>query len=176
VSKTDSNSSRVSMATSSKRSRRVSTDSEDSEDLSWLLSATESSQSDEGIARTVYYPTKLHAFAGDSSTSTDDSQDGSDASQETSQDTGRPNEHSEPLFAGSRVSALEAYILIFQYALRHHLTAKAFSELLLLLQVLLPAVNLLPKSLYLLKNFFMKAFPNICVNEQSLLSILSHTP
>ena len=55
--------------------------------------------------------------------------------------------------------------MIFQYALRHHLTAKAFSELLLLLQVLLPAPNLLPKSLYLLKNFFLKAFPNICVNE-----------
>lgn len=86
-----------------------------------------------------------------------------------------PHEHSEPLFAGSRVSALEANIMIFQYALRHHLTSKAFSELLLILQVLLPAVNLLPKSLYLLKNFFLKAFPKICVTEHYYCQVC-HTP
>ena len=87
----------------------------------------------------------------------------------------RTHEHSEPLFAGSRVSTLEAYIMIFQYALRHHLTAKAFSELLLLLQVLLPAVNLLPKSLYLLKNFFLKTFPNISIIEHYYCQAC-HTP
>lgn len=76
------------------------------------------------------------------------------------------NEHSQPLFAGSRVSTLEAHFMIFQYALRHHLTAKALAELLSLLQVLAPAANLMPKSVYLLKSFFLQAFPNISVVEQ----------
>ena len=55
--------------------------------------------------------------------------------------------------------------MIFQYALRHHLTTKALSELLMLLQVLVPADNLLPKSVYLLKSFFLQSFSNISVIE-----------
>jgi hypothetical protein len=140
---------------SCKRPRGDSEDSEPTADLSWLWSDYESDG------------------AGDSST--DDSEVGI-ADQEASQE--RPEStrgHSQPLFAGSRVSSLEAYIMIFQYALRHHLTAKASSELLLLLQVLLPAVNLLPKSLYLLKKFFLKAFPNICVTEHYYCQVC-HTP
>ena len=94
----------------------------------------------------------VHVYTADSQSSTDESEDGT-ADQEASQERAEsPHEHSESLFAESQVSVLEAYIMVFQYALRHHLTAKAFSELLLLLQVLLPADNLLPKSLYLLKN------------------------
>ena len=86
---------------------------------------------------------------------------------ETSQKSKRPkiDEHTDPLFEGSQVSAMEAHIMVFQYALRHHLTGKALSELLLLLQVLLPTENLLPKSLYRLKKYFLDAFPNICVIE-----------
>ena len=107
--------------------------------------------------------------------SADEGEDGT-ADQDGSQERhDSSNEHSEPLFAGSRVSTLETYTMIFQFALRHHLTAKAFSELLSLLQVLLPPVNLLPKSLYLLKNFFLKAFPNICIIEHYYCQVC-HTP
>ena len=85
---------------------------------------------------------------------------------ETERTPKRPkiDEHSEPLFKGSQVSAMEAHIM-FQYALKHHLSAKAFSELLLLLQVLLPTRNSFPKSLNRLKKFFLHGFPNICVTE-----------
>lgn len=75
-------------------------------------------------------------------------------------------EHSEPLFEGSSVSTLQAYVMLFQYALRHHLSSKVLSELLLLLKVLLPAGNTMPRSMYLLKSFFVKAFSNIEINEQ----------
>ena len=85
---------------------------------------------------------------GDSST--DDSEVGiadQEASQERPEST---HEYSQPLFAGLRVSSLEAYIMIFQYALKHHLITKAFSGLLLLLQVLLPVakVTLPPENVF----------------------------
>lgn len=71
-------------------------------------------------------------------------------------------QESEPLFEGSAISVMQAHILIFQFALKHHLTAKAFSELLLLLKVLAPS-HLLPQSLYLLKSFFLKVIPDVTV-------------
>jgi hypothetical protein len=156
---------------SCKRPRGDSEDSEPTADLSWLWSDYEQ-------VRLVALPRgalRMRYFSCTGDSSTDDSEVGI-ADQEASQE--RPEStrgHSQPLFAGSRVSSLEAYIMIFQYALRHHLTAKASSELLLLLQVLLPAVNLLPKSLYLLKKFFLKAFPNICVTEHYYCQVC-HTP
>ena len=72
----------------------------------------------------------------------------------------------EPLFNNSSVSMLQAFFMIFQYALMHHLSAKGFSELLLLLKIPLPEANLLPKSIYMFKSFFVKAFPHVEVNEQ----------
>ena len=42
------------------------------------------------------------------------------------------------LFVGSKISTLQSYLLIFQYAVRHGLTTKAFTELLQLLSVHLP--------------------------------------
>ena len=67
-------------------------------------------------------------------------------------------ELSEPLFENSSVSMLQAYFMIFQFALKHHLSSKAFSDLLLLFKTLLPAANSLPKSIYLFKSFFVKTF------------------
>ena len=61
--------------------------------------------------------------------------------------TAYQQEHSEPLFEGSGVSMLQACVMAFQYALKHHLSSKAFSELLLLLKVLLPAGNAMPRSM-----------------------------
>ena len=49
--------------------------------------------------------------------------------------TAYQQKHSEPLFEGSGVSMLQAYVMVFHYALKHHLSSKAFSELLLLLKV-----------------------------------------
>ena len=74
--------------------------------------------------------------------------------------------HTEPLFEGSTVTKLQACFLVFQYALRHHLSSKAFSELLLLLKILLPGSNSMPKSIYLLQSFFINNFPNVKVNDQ----------
>lgn len=164
---------------SCKRFRADVEESEATADLSWLWSDAESSKSDEAGSLSLHdaksrYECLSCIFwsTNDDSSSTDSSKDGTAAPQERAQS---PHEHSEPLFEGSRVSALEAYTMIFQYALRHHLTSKAFSELLLLLQALLPAANLLPKSLYLLKNVFLKAFPNICINEHYYCQAC-HTP
>ena len=77
----------------------------------------------------------------------------------------KEDELSEPLFENSSVSMLQAYFMIFQFALKHHLSSKAFSELLLLLKTLLPGANSLPKSIYLFKSFFLKAFPHVEVCE-----------
>ena len=65
----------------------------------------------------------------------------------------------EALYAGSPISTLQSYLLIFQYAVRHSLTAKAFTELLQLLSVHLPRGARLPKTVHSLKRFFVDAFP-----------------
>ncbi len=52
----------------------------------------------------------------------------------------------------------ESYLLIFKYAIRHGLTTKAFTELLQLLSVHVPQGASLPKSVYLLKCFFVRSF------------------
>ena len=77
---------------------------------------------------------------------------------------------SEPLFPGSQVGLIEAFLMIFQFVLKHHLSSKAFAELLLLLRVLLPQNSLLPKSVYLLKRFFLEMFPDVKVNEHNYCS------
>lgn len=68
-------------------------------------------------------------------------------------------------FENSSVTMLQAYFMVFQFALKHHLSSKAFSELLLLLKILLPADNSLPKSIYLFRSFLVKSFPHVEVCE-----------
>ncbi len=66
---------------------------------------------------------------------------------------------STPIFPSAVLTMFESYLLIFQYAIRHGLTTKAFTELLQLLSVHVPQGAALPKSVYLLKRLFVKAFP-----------------
>ena len=47
----------------------------------------------------------------------------------------------------------ESHLLCFQFAIRHSLTAKVFSELLQLLLVHLPSSSMAPKSIHRLKSF-----------------------
>ena len=67
--------------------------------------------------------------------------------------------HQTALYAGSTISTLQSNLLIFQYAIRHGLTAKAFTELLQLLSVHLPQKASTPKTVYSFKRFFVDAFP-----------------
>ena len=66
----------------------------------------------------------------DSWTDTDIS---ADKERETTTNTGSP-----PVYEGASISKLHATLLIFQFALRHGLSRKTFTELLQLLSVLLP--------------------------------------
>lgn len=63
------------------------------------------------------------------------------------------------LYDGSPISTLQSHLLIFQYAIRHGLTTKSFTELLQLLSVHLPQKASIPKSVHSLKRFFVDAFP-----------------
>ena len=88
--------------------------------------------------------------------------------QDTDQDQCDKTQHcdmSDSLYEGSRTSVMQAYLMIFQFVLKHHLTGKTFTELLLLLKILLPHDCRLPKSVYGLKCFFIKVFPEMKVIE-----------
>ena len=63
------------------------------------------------------------------------------------------------LYQGARLTVFQSHLLIFQYAVRHSLTTKAFMELLQLLSLHVPQGARVPKSVYKLKRFFMQAFP-----------------
>ena len=65
------------------------------------------------------------------------------------------------LYDGAVITILESHMLLLQYALRHSLTAKAFSELLTLVSAHLPPGAKAPRSLYMLKQFFVKQFPEV---------------
>ena len=63
-----------------------------------------------------------------------------------------------PLYPGSQITALQSYLLIFQFAIRHSMTTKSFTELLQLLSVHLPVTATIPKSVHKLKRVFMECF------------------
>lgn len=62
------------------------------------------------------------------------------------------------LYPGSHISVFQSQLLVFQYALRHGLTTKAFTELLQLLSVHLPQNAAIPKSVHSLKRFLLIRF------------------
>ena len=64
-----------------------------------------------------------------------------------------------PLYPGAQLSEYQSHLLVFQYAIRHSLTTKAFTELLKLLSVHVPQGSAIPKSVYSLKRSFVDAFP-----------------
>ena len=67
---------------------------------------------------------------------------------------------SSPLYDNAEISVFESHLLSFQFAIRHSLTTKAFSELLQLLSVHLPSSSMAPRSIYRLKSFFVDLFPH----------------
>ena len=67
---------------------------------------------------------------------------------------------SSPLYDNAEISVFESHLLSFQFAIRHSLTTKAFSELLQLLSVHLPSSSMAPRSIYRLKSFFIDLFPH----------------
>ena len=72
----------------------------------------------------------------------------------------RDGKHSDPLYYNSKISVLESHLLVFQYAISHGLSKRAFDELLQLIEVLLPPSKL-SKSVYKLKKFFVEVFPDV---------------
>ena len=87
------------------------------------------------------------------------------SSQESSSATYRPpptvdaSVFSTALYQGAGLTVFQSYLLVFQYAVRHSLTTKAFTELLMLLSVHAPQGAHVPKSVHKLKSFFVQAFP-----------------
>ena len=67
--------------------------------------------------------------------------------------------HGAALFPQAELSILQSNLLVFQFAIRHSLTGKAFTELLQLLSVHLPKGAAVPKSVHTFKRFFVDAFP-----------------
>ena len=63
------------------------------------------------------------------------------------------------LYPGADLSTLQSYLLLFQFAIRHSLTSKAFTELLQLLIVHLPRGACIPRSVHSFKRFFVDSFP-----------------
>lgn len=70
-----------------------------------------------------------------------------------------PGCNKTPLYPGAQLSSFESKLLLFQYAIRHGLTTRAFTELLLLISVHLPPGAAVPKSVYSLKRCFLESFP-----------------
>ena len=64
-----------------------------------------------------------------------------------------------PLYPGAQLSTFQSHLLVFQYAIRHSMTTRAFTELLQLLSVHLPRGAAVQKSVHSLKRFFVECFP-----------------
>ena len=71
---------------------------------------------------------------------------------------------SVPLYDGADISVFESYFLLFQFAVRHSLTMKSFSELLQVVKVHLPRSAKTPKSVHYLKKYFLSIFPHAKCN------------
>ena len=65
-----------------------------------------------------------------------------------------------PLYDGAEINVLNAYLMIFQFAIRHSLTTKAFAELLQLIAAFLPLYAKAPKTVNALKTIFIDIFPH----------------
>ena len=80
-------------------------------------------------------------------------------------------QYAQPVYDHASLSIMQSYLLIFQYAVCHTLTIKAFTELLQLISVHMPQGASVPKSVHCLKQFFLKAFPHT-VSSTLLLLLL----
>ena len=74
--------------------------------------------------------------------------------------TSRRDFDTRPLYPDARLTTVQSQLLIFQYSIRHSLTSKALTELMQLISVHLPQGATVPKSVYHLKQNFLKIFPD----------------
>ena len=75
-----------------------------------------------------------------------------------------------PLYEGSEITVFESHLLLFQFSVRHSLSAKAFGELLQVVSAHLPPTAKFPKSVYTLKWFFRSLFPDLSTRAHSYCS------
>ncbi len=78
---------------------------------------------------------------------------------------------STALYPDSALTVFQSYLLVFQYTVRHSLTSKAFAELLQFLAVHTPPGARIPKSVHMLKRFFLEAFPQAKSNTHLYCSV-----
>ena len=68
------------------------------------------------------------------------------------------------------MTVFKSYLLTFQYALRHSLTMKAFTELLQLISVHTPKGTAMPSSVLNLKKYFVDAYPSASAVQHAYCS------
>lgn len=113
---------------------------------------------------------QISSFDGQSMESIDSSPSFSDTSSDNQGEEPATPHHagdevhpcdSEPLYEHADISVFVSYLLIFLFATKHSLSTRAVGELLQLLSVMLPKGANLPKTVYALKQFFVKLFPDL---------------
>ena len=75
------------------------------------------------------------------------------------------------LYSGAQLTVFQSHLLIFQYAVRHSLSVKAFTELLKLLSVHAPQGATIPKSVHNIKRYFLHAFPDASPVQHAYCSL-----
>ncbi len=108
---------------------------------------------------------ELSPTSSESSSGFDDSTSYESTPSSTSESTPYSSEDEvevEPtmLYEGADLTEFDSHLLLFQFALRHSLTKKAFSELLDLVAVHVPQTAKVPRSVYKLKQYFLRLYPN----------------
>ena len=84
---------------------------------------------------------------------------------------GEADESFLPLYQGSDVTLLDSHLMAFQFAICHGLLNKAFGELLRVISCHLPPSAKSPKSVHLLKDFFLHQLPQVEVTEKQYCHI-----
>ena len=69
------------------------------------------------------------------------------------------------------MTILDSHLIVFQFAIRHGLSNKAFGELLRVISCHLPPSANSPRSVHLLKDFFLHILPEVKVTEKQYCHI-----
>ncbi len=121
-------------------------------------SASLSESSTRSSSRSSPLNASEHRVSSSTISSTDTCETGEPPAKHRSQQVEQAR--AEKLYEGAELSVFNSFLLIFQFAIRHSLTGKAFSELLQLLAVHLPPGAKHASSVYAVKQFFLKLFPS----------------
>ena len=81
------------------------------------------------------------------------------------------DENNQALYEGSDITLVESNLALFQFAVRHGLSGKAFNELLLLFAAHLPQSSKCSMSVYRLKKFFVENFSNVKARVKHYCSV-----